>query len=288
VEAPKKLSIYEYDNYRSFLKDFYFFEKARNKNFSFRFFSRMAGFKSPNFLKKVMEGECNLSEESIPKFAKALKLNKEETEFFRNLVLLNQARTVEEKKVHAQEILRSRVYRRIHPIAESQHNYLANWYFVVIREMVSLPDFKEDPEWISSRISPKVTPSEVRWAIEEMLKIGILKREANQELALANSFIMTGDEVLSPSAGQFHREMMKRASECIDRVPREKRELSALTVCVSRDAASKIKQMVQDFRKAVLQACAEDQSPEAVYQINLHLFPLVEAPTDPAEPGGSK
>src|SRR3989338_9919808 len=89
----KKPNIFEYDNYRSFLKDLYALLKQEKSAFSFRFFSRQAGFRSPNFLKLVMEGKRNLSPESIEKFAKGLKLNKNEADFFRRLVLLNQATT---------------------------------------------------------------------------------------------------------------------------------------------------------------------------------------------------
>src|ERR1700691_1182133 len=99
-----------------FLKDFYSHAKFKNKKFSYRYFSRMAGFKSPNFLKQVMDSQSNLSMESINKFAKVLKLNGEETSFFRNLVLLNQSTNVEEKQIYAKEILRCRTYRRMHPL----------------------------------------------------------------------------------------------------------------------------------------------------------------------------
>jgi uncharacterized protein (TIGR02147 family) len=52
---PQEKSIFEYDNYRAFLKDSYEAAKARDPKFSFRFFARLAGFKSSATLKRVME-----------------------------------------------------------------------------------------------------------------------------------------------------------------------------------------------------------------------------------------
>src|SRR5262245_37889503 len=115
-----KNSIFEYDNYRQYLKDFYAANKAVNKDFSFRFFARLAGFKAGNVLKRVMDGQRNLAAYSIDKFARALKLNKEETQFFYHLVLLNQAATIDEKRAHAERILRLRNYKKIHPLKGSQ------------------------------------------------------------------------------------------------------------------------------------------------------------------------
>ena len=78
-------SLFEYDNYRVYLKDFYESSKAENSHFSLRFFSRLAGFKSQSVLTQVIKGERNISLQSINKFIKALKLSKREGIFFKNL-----------------------------------------------------------------------------------------------------------------------------------------------------------------------------------------------------------
>src|SRR5580704_2060470 len=131
-------TIFEYDNYRNYIKDFYSESKAERPAFSFRVFSRLAGFQSPSFLKHVMDGKRNLSDESINKFVKAMKLNKEEGLFFKNLVLFNQSTTVNEKQRYSQEILRSKSYRKMYPLKESQLRCLSEWYSIPIRELVGM------------------------------------------------------------------------------------------------------------------------------------------------------
>src|SRR3989338_10129624 len=126
-------NIFEFDNYRTYLKELYASLKTAKAPFSFRYFSKKAGFRSPNFLKLVMEGKRNISPESIEKFAQALDLNKEGAIFFRNLVLLNQATTVEERKFYAEQIIRSRFYRKVYPLKQAQFDYYSNWYFIPIR-----------------------------------------------------------------------------------------------------------------------------------------------------------
>jgi uncharacterized protein (TIGR02147 family) len=141
-----KKSVFEYNDYRVFLKDAYFHLKNENKNFSFRYFSRVAGFKSPSVLKQVIDGQINIATNSIDKFSKAFKLNKEESVFFRHLVLLNQAKSVDEKQVHLNELLRCRAFKRMYPLSKLQANYYQHWYFIPVRELVNLKGFKEDPE----------------------------------------------------------------------------------------------------------------------------------------------
>src|SRR5690349_7504160 len=96
-QKPGKVVVYDFLDYRAYLRAFYEAEKARRPSFSHRLFSRVAGLRSPNFLKLVMDGERNLGDESIPKFVKGLGLGAEEAEFFADLVKFTQAEGVAEK-----------------------------------------------------------------------------------------------------------------------------------------------------------------------------------------------
>jgi uncharacterized protein (TIGR02147 family) len=272
----KHKSIFEYDDYRAFLADFYQHAKEENRKFSFRYFSRIAGFKSSNFLYLVMKGKSNISPESCESLAKAMKLNKEETAFFKNLVLFNQAKTSDEKQRYSHELLRSRTYQKIHPLSEAQYRYFGTWYFTVVRGLVGLPGFKEDPEWIAGQVSPAITPAEAKRALEELIKLGLLLRDPQGKLTQSSSNVASTSAVVSSSLAHFHREMMKRASESIDRFPREQRDLSAMTVGVSVETAKKIKELAEKFRGDIVDMVAKDQAPDVLYQLNVYLFPVTE------------
>ena len=120
-------NIYEYDNYRIFLKEVFAALKSINKKYSFRYFARIAGFRSHNTLWNVIEGRSNLSDESVSKISTALKLNREESTYFQNLVALNQSKSSEERAQFSQEIMRSRAYKKTHPLRESQLRYYTRW-----------------------------------------------------------------------------------------------------------------------------------------------------------------
>jgi uncharacterized protein (TIGR02147 family) len=225
-----------------------------------------------------MDGDRNLAPESIDQFAKAFKLNKEESHFFRNLVLLNQSKTSEQKQVFAQEIMKSRAYKKTHPLKESQYNFFGRWYSVLVRELVGMPAFREDYEWIASQIQHGITAAEARRVIEELVTLGLLSRDEKGKLKQSSKNVGTPDEVTSSVIANCHRELMKRASESIDTVPREKRDISALTFTVSEETAAKIKEIIQKVRKDIMELAAHDASPDSIYQLNFQLFPLVRLP----------
>jgi uncharacterized protein (TIGR02147 family) len=266
--------LFSYIDYRKFLKDVYVAKKELNPGFSFRVFSRLAGFSSPNFLKLVMDNKRNLSRPGARKIAQGLKLNKDAARFFEYLVLFNQAVTAVDKERYAKQLIASRSYRKSHPLHELQFNYFAKWYYIPIRELASLEGFREDPAWIAAQILPPIQPHEAKRALHELLKLGILQRDAGGKIGLANLNIATGDEVTQSSVAQFHREMLKRAAESIDRIPRENRDISSITMGMAAHTARKIKEKIQEFRKEIVALVSEDKDPNTVYQLNFQLFPL--------------
>src|SRR3954462_313301 len=91
------VSVYEFLDHRAYLAAYYQAAKRTRPSFSFRMFSKLAGLRSPNFLKLVIDGERNLGAESVGRFAQALGLEGSDAEFFADLVAFGQAQTLAEK-----------------------------------------------------------------------------------------------------------------------------------------------------------------------------------------------
>jgi|GEM_PF-609728 len=78
-------NVFDYLDYREFLRATYA-EGKRLKKLSYRAFSRRAGLLSPNYLKLVIDGKRNITHEMAQRFAQALHLTAEGTEYFELLV----------------------------------------------------------------------------------------------------------------------------------------------------------------------------------------------------------
>lgn len=272
-------NIFKYLDYRHYLKDYYRDKKAQQgSTFSYRSFSRLAGFSSPNFLKLVMEAERNLSADGIARFSKGLRLNKEEARFFGHLVHFNQAQTDQERTQWYRKLATSKRYREIREIERDQFEYFSHWYYAAVRELVLLPDFQEKPEWIAATLHPPITVKEAEDALALLQRLGFLKRERGKKLVQAERNITTTREVHSLAVGNFHRQMLKRASESIERTSHEKRDVSSLTIAVSQDKFDEAKRRIQEFRRELNVLLSDDGEADAVYQINFQMFNLTEVP----------
>ena len=273
-------NVYEYDNYREFLKDYYSYRKGLKKSFSYRYFSRMAGFQSPNVLKRVMEGERNLTKDSIKKFSKALSFDFDQAQFYKNLVGFNQAKNFGEKEKYAQKISSSKAYNKIKPKAKIQYEYWSNWYNVAIRELVEVKGFQEDPEWIANFLNPSITPEEAKNSLKHLQELGFLKRNEEGKLVQTQNHIDLADGVLSASISQFHRDMIAKARESLDRFEKTERYVSNMTFTASHRDMEEIKFMMQEFNKKLMEKIKQCHKGTGVFQVNFQAFPLTQLPED--------
>lgn len=269
--------IFGYLDYRAFLRDYYAAGKEHSASFSYRYFARKAGLSSPSFLRHVMRGERNLGD-TVDNFTKAIGFDDEEAEFFRLLVDFNQAETDAEKNRAFEKVAASRRFRNARRIDRGMFEYLSHWYYPAIREMAARPDFREDPAWIADQLMPRISEDEAAAALDDLLDLGLLERDDDGRIVRGDPSLTTEHEVRSLAIANYHRQMLERAGESIETVPREARDLAAMTVCISRESITELKRRVHEFREILFEYCDRDKDPEVVFQINTQLFPLSQLP----------
>jgi len=285
-QSPKRkkevgVSVYDFLDHRAYLSAYYQAAKRTRPSFSFRLFSKLAGLRSPNFLKLVIDGERNLGADSVGRFSQALGLEGADAEFFADLVAFGQAQTLSDKNRAFERIAASRRFRAARRIDGELFAYLSHWYNPAIRELAARDDFQEEPRWIAAQLRPRISPTEAAEAMKLLLSLGLLVRDPSSGRVLRGEPTLTTEhEVRSMGAAAFHRQMLERAAQSIETVPAAQRDLAALTVCVSAETAALVKERIHQFREALTELCDADTRGSAVYQLNIQWFPLSLAKED--------
>ncbi len=272
------LNICCYTDYRIYLRDFYKKKKEISPGFSYRVFSRRAEVKAPNFLQWLIEGKRNLALATIPRVCVALGLKDEEHDYFYNLVLFNQARTIKEKTDYFLKLAELRKQSRITLINELQFEHYQNWYNEAIRELLRYYKFVPSEKYayrkLARQLSPEIDENLARKAVRQLLKLELLKEADDGTLKQTDHFISTGDEIDSFLIKTFHKTMITLAGESLDRHSKEERDISSVTMSISSDCFNLIKKEIQLFRKRILEIVNVDKESENVYQLNFQFFPL--------------
>ncbi len=278
--------VYEYVDYRAFMREHFAASKAVMPQYSFRYLARKAGFTSSNFLKLVMDGDRNLGPQAIEKVAKAMKLDSHETEFFAQLVALNQAQTVAERNRAFEVVAANRRFRAARKLDGPLFEYLTRWYYPAVRELAARSDFVDDPAWIASQIEPPIEVRQAKAALETLVKLGLLVRTTSGKVERGDASLTTGHEVRSVVIPAYHLQMIEQAAKSVERVSPEQRDVSALTVCIKESSLADLKAKIHRFREEMMHRCDTDEEPERVYQLCIQLFPLSKgkAPPGPTKP----
>jgi len=275
VTAKKtKINLFEYTDYRKFLKDWYESAKLSVRGFSYRSFAKKAGFASPNFLKLVMDGDRNLTEESLTTMMNGLGFTKQEQDFFRNLVFYNQSETDPKRNHYYQKLAQSKKYNDVKAIEKGEFEYCSTWYHAVVRELVASKEFDGTPAWLAEKIYPPITTAQAQKSLELLLRLGFIKKVKDNHFEQSQTLLSTGSEVISLALYQYHQSMLELTKEVLEKLPARYRDVSALTLGISKTKLPIIKKMIGELRKELLKVVGDDEHPEDVVQVNIQMFPL--------------
>jgi uncharacterized protein (TIGR02147 family) len=270
--------LFDYLDYRAFLKEHYEKSKAANPHFSFRTFSNKAGFKAKDFLYRVLQGDKNLSQASVFKLAGALGLKREETEYFENLVKFNQSRNIKEKDFFFQKLTALRgEYREAgpgHRLDAQQYEYYAKWWHTAVRSLLDMYDFRGDYKWLAKKLDPPITPQQAEQSVALLESLGLLARDGSGRFKATHKTLTTGAPILPLAVNKFHLSTLELAARALDEAPKDERDISCLTLGISRKTLDRIKVKLRRFRSELLRLAESDDDADSVYHLNLHVFPL--------------
>ena len=267
-------SLFEYMDYREYLRFMFEEKKKEHAFYSYRFFSQKAGFKSPNFLKLVVEGNRNLTKESVFKVVKAFSLNKREADYFENLVFLNQSSSLEEKNLYLMRLMKHRVKSDPRKLEESEYEYYSQWFNPVIRELVTAYDFNGDFKKLGAAVVPQISAADAEKSVRLLCKLKLIEKCSDGSYVKTAISLTTGPQVRSIAVTNYHKAMMRLASESIERIPAQYRDITSVTLSVSEETYKSIVDKLAQFRKELLEMAETDQQVHKVVQMNLQLFPL--------------
>lgn len=262
----------EYTDYRAYLRDYYASRKGAVGGFSWREFSRGAGYTSPVFLKLVSEGKANLSEAGIERVAQALGLAGRELRYFRVLVAYGQCKNPQSRRELFAEMRQVANQNNGRVLGTSEYEFYDKWYNAALREM--LPRVGAiSPRELGGLLQPPIPVAEVREALQLLERLGFVRADGEKWVQTDKS-ITTGTMPATLAVRDLHRQMGELAVDAMDSVPVAERDISGLTIGLSATALHRLREEIADFRRKVVALVSEDAEVERVYRLNLQLFPL--------------
>lgn len=269
---PIRRRVFDYLDFREFLRDCYQAKKEENRAFSYRYIAAKVGLDS-GAISRILSGERNLHPEMARSLAAVFGLDEPEKEYFEILVLFGQAKSLTEKNPFLERIFRLRG-TKVSALEERQYVFYRKWYHLALRELLNFHPFEGDYNKLARMLRPAITTAEARRAIRLLLDIGLLERDEKGKLRVTEALITSGDGIRAVYMNNLHLTMAELAARAFPSLEPRERDFSGLTFGLSAQGFAKVQAKTKEFRRELLEIVKHDQGADCVYRMNLQLFPV--------------
>jgi len=275
-------SIYEYTDYRAYLKDAYQTLREKDKAFTYAVLCKKWGIRSAGYISQVFHGSSNLQKKMVPVVGQSFQLSGPELRYFEALVAYNQAKNHETKNLYFKKLLRFK-QSQLGNISPEQYELFEKWHYTAILSLIGYQKFTGDYTALSKSLCPPISVIEAKKAVETLLKLKLLVRNGDGSLEISTKHISTGKTPDDITINNFVINTLDIAKDAFYRTSKKQRNFSALTVGISADGYEKIVQASEEFRNTIIDIVKSDTAIDRVYQLNTQLFPLTVLPQQATE-----
>ena len=264
--------LFDYDDFRKFMQDYFDEQKKLRAVFSHRFFAAKAGFSSSSYCLNVIRGRFNLTPKSIEKISKAMDLEPLQKAYFEALVQYNQAQQVNERDQAWEQILQIRRQIEFTHVTTREQAYFSKWYYPVIRELAVESDWNGDFRVLARSLTPQITTEEAREAVKNLLEWGLLKKEGERYERVSQ--MLDAAEIPPIALRKIRREYIQHAIGAVESMPKDERFAAFTTLAMSEKSYNYAVEVLEEARKKIIARAANDLDVERVYEMMLVAFPM--------------
>lgn len=289
-----------YTDFRLYLKDVYEYRRRAESTglraYSYSTFSAAADIKSPNYLKLIIEGRRNLSDDMITKFARALRLQKAEAEEFRVLVRYGQETEPISRNQYLKELADLRARRAFDSGAIKQQAWdkVPNWMGWVLYAMTDQQGVSFDPDELYRLFRAKTSPEDIRSELKRLIDNGDLKAQKKaadegvdsgarpgsvSDIVKGRDLIESPQDLPVEMIRKLQAELIYLGIESLFRDSPKEREFGAMTIAMTQTEFEQVRFELRQLRKRLqkdLMVKRQAAKGERVYQMNIQLFPVTD------------
>lgn len=265
--------LFQYTDYRAFLRDWLWQAKEETPAISYRFLARRLKI-DPGFLVHIFQGHKHLSETHLPGMVRVLGLDGRQGDYFQRLVAFGRARGEREIARRYEELMELRE-SRIRELSASEHRYYQNWYVPALRCLLATRQLRGDGSDLGELLHPPITAKQAREAVALLQHLELIRRAEDGTWEVTDQHLSSGDAWTDLAIHSFQRQTIQLALDALESLPKEQREVSTMTLAIAKEELPTVQAMVREFRSKLARWAVRSADADTVYQMNIQIFPLV-------------
>lgn len=268
-------AIFDYSDYRAWLRDAFDHYKKERCAVSWRFMASRIGCDPGNLL-RVAQGKIHLSVKYISSTAKFFGLDEKESAYWTELVLFGRAKSDKEALDHYEKMLSIKGVS-IKRLDSKELEFYRHWYSNAIRSLLGIGEFRDDEESyarLADSCTPAISVKEAKDAVKLLSDLGMIRMDADGVWTVTETFVSTGGNWRSEAVRRFQEDTIALAGQSLSRHKPPLRDISTVTMTFDKENIGLVREKIREFRREILRLSDEGTGDNAVYQLNVQLFPI--------------
>jgi uncharacterized protein (TIGR02147 family) len=269
----KELNVFKYTDHKKFLADWRMLEKEHNQGLTHEYLSTKLGQRNRAYFSDLEKGRRTIGPGLMDRLIKLLTLTGDEAKYFRAIVGYGQWETYEEREYWFEQMVQlNNTPKRF--VDKETYLYYKKWYHSTIRTYLETCNFTNEYEKASLNLYGRLTPHEVKTAIETLLSLGLITPDGNGYLKPTEKVLTTGDTVKNELLRQYQLSNHDILRTILEKDESGTHDSTQLTVSVSQEGIERIAKRIKQFRSEIISIAHKDeQHAERVYKIAIHAYP---------------
>ncbi|MBT4792269.1 MAG: TIGR02147 family protein [Halobacteriovoraceae bacterium] len=257
-----------HSDYRSFLKHYYEYRKELRPGFSFKVWANKLGLKSSSSLIMILKGQRTPSDSLVHKLNDYFDFNTKQRAYFEGIVLLERNQN------------RPQLYQRIKKdlprfikkskISLDSFKIMSDWEYFAVREMLLLKDFTPNLEYLSKRITGKISAKKIGQILETLESLKLIKNYKQSDV-----HIETDTDTSSLAIKKYHKQIMDLIKRSLDEDDVKDRDITGTSFCMKKEYIDQVKIKIEKFQDELVQEFeAKEGEGEELYHLETAFIPL--------------
>jgi uncharacterized protein (TIGR02147 family) len=269
------VSIFEYIDYRRYLRDYYEARKNLEPGFSHSLICYKLGQdKSKTYFSNVIAGRKEIGPSFIDRFIELLDLTSDEAKYFRALVGYNQSVRPKEKEFYLDQLVSlNRTPRKF--IEKNSYEYFRSWHHSVIRSLLDIVDTDGYSADMLKRLNVQIPAAAAKKSLALLLELGLVKKNKQGKIKPTDKVVSTIDGVKDEIIKRYQMACLELGLNAISVSHPDSHKMSTMTFSCSPAAHKRINERIQQLRSEIRAIIHKDEERASdVYHINLQTFKL--------------
>lgn len=264
------VDIFQYSDYRNYLKDVYETRVKKNSRYSLRSYARDLNI-TPQSLSLVLKNKRKISLNTGARIAEKLNLSSKASGYLMDLISssdskTNQTKVIFQRRINSESKKNITAYEQLD---SEKFKVISGWQHYAILELMDTIDYCPEISFIAKRLG--LSNKEVIIALDRLKKIGLI--EDTVVFKKTGKSLTTTRNVPSQEIRKFNRDILSKAISSLEEQTVKERDISSMTMAIDPDLIPEAQEMIRDFRRSLC-AFLESGSKREVYNLNINLFKL--------------